>query len=331
MLITAFSKAAGKQSASSMDMLSLILSERPDLKGKMVYSPEQGNNAWTLIVGDEVFKAPRHEKQLEEFGREVRILREAAGQGLPVPEVTYVGKHKHFFGMKRVPGVTLVPEYLTEQELERLACDLADFKVRMENSFPVQKPVSPDRVRGRDALGLFDVARVRQILQRPSVMEKTAACRLFHEAMEPYLKKAEGRHVMIHGDLRPENIMIDPETKKLTAVIDLGVTHYGLPEMDIFGLRLSHTEAFIESVSREYAYKSASGFCLGDIPCYEAAVFADYYARESAGASEIDRARAEAEVVQFIHQTEKSLQSRLGCASGPKPQRGAGGGMRPGG
>lgn len=147
---------------------------------------------------------------------------------------------------------------------------------------------------------------------------------MFHETMGAYLRKSQERHIMIHGDLRPENIMVDPKTKKLTAVIDLGVAHYGLPEMDIFGMRLSHENSFIDLVARDYAYKSSAGFCMTDIPCYEAAVFTDYYAKESIGANDIDRARGEAEVVKFIQQTEKALQSRLSIHPSAKPQSGGG-------
>jgi aminoglycoside phosphotransferase (APT) family kinase protein len=177
MMREAFLKASAKPEGSSgIDFLEAILRERPDLREQRAYFPKQGWNAHTVFIGDEVFKGPRQEMHVAGFDNEYQTLQQMTGKGLPVPEVTCVGKDAVFFGMKRLEGVILpdnFTEIFTQEEQRALAKDIIAFVVGMSQEFPLQD----DKFMG-------------------------------------------------HRDFNPGNILIDPETKKLSAIIDFGYAGY---------------------------------------------------------------------------------------------------------
>ncbi len=175
----AFTKAAEKPEGSGNRFLEAILEERPDLKDKTAYFPEQGSFGYTVFIGDEVFKGPRHSMYIDNIGQYVRefeheadALQELEGKDLPVPRVTCRGKNTVFYGMTRLPGVTFdsVQPQMSEAELKSLANEIADFMMDMAKKVPREN-------------GLY--------------------------AMQ--------------GDLREPNVLVDPQTKKLSGIIDFGM------------------------------------------------------------------------------------------------------------
>ncbi|MBU6475339.1 MAG: aminoglycoside 3'-phosphotransferase/choline kinase family protein [Alphaproteobacteria bacterium] len=144
-LCGAFSKAAAQPEGSGNRFLEAILRERPDLQGEMAYFPSQGCFGYTVIIGDEVFKGPRPstyvrsvDEHVKSFDREADVLQELEGKGLPVPRVTCRGKEAVFYGMTRLPGVTLdgVQREMTEDEMKSLAEEVADFVIGMAQKLP---------------------------------------------------------------------------------------------------------------------------------------------------------------------------------------------------
>lgn len=183
-LMKAFSRAAERPELSDCDFLEAILRERPDLKGKPAYFPAQGQFGFSIFIGNEVFKGPRA-NVARWFDNESDMLQLLQGRGLPVPEVTCVGKESYFYGMTRMPGVTLETElpHMTFGQKQALAEEVSDFMIKMARALPRHD-------------GLYAT----------------------------------------QGDLREGNILVDPETKKLSAVIDFGLAEFVPKEM----LRANH-------------------------------------------------------------------------------------------
>jgi len=176
-LMQAFARAAARpEGTSGNDFLEAILRERDDLREKInsgeltAYVPEHGNGAHTLIIGDEIFKAPRVLDIFNSFDKEVALLKKMGKNGLAVPEVICTGEQSVFVGMKLVPGVELdsVLDTMTREELAVLSTDIVNFIIGMANSDP-------------------------------------------NENGFPH-----------HMDLHERNVIVDPQTKKLMAVIDFG-------------------------------------------------------------------------------------------------------------
>jgi hypothetical protein len=135
----AFSKAAEPTAGS---LLAAIVRERPELRRKLstVKFIDSGKNAYIIFIGDEVFKAPRPHQDMEAFRQEMATQKALAKAGLPVAAVGYTGKQTLFYGMQRLPGVTLydVRAEITPEQKQVLAQGLADFTIRMAQTLPMK-------------------------------------------------------------------------------------------------------------------------------------------------------------------------------------------------
>lgn len=205
MIRRAFLRASTKQEGvtSAGDFLEAILRERPDLKGKGAYFPEQGANAYTVFIGNEVFKGPKDSHMLSWFDEEHKFLKKIEGKGLLVPKVTYVGKEAVFFGMTRMPGVELsmfaFDKDWTLNEQRTLVKEVIDFFVDLAQALPW----------------------------------------------------IDGRLFAVHNDLHEGNILINPKTKKISAVLDFGTISY--VDKDFwYCLPLGTDPAFKAILSEEY-------------------------------------------------------------------------------
>lgn len=179
----AFRTATAKTGTGAVDFIDAVLSERPDLKGKRQIFPGQGQKGHVVIIEDEVFKAPRAAsgESMDDYVTENKVLRQLEGSRITtaIPRITTEGRDFIFFGMTRVPGVSMGSDYdsaLTRDQQKQLARDLVNFIVEMAQALPPQ-----------------------------------------------------GGKVAMHDDLYYNNIMIDPETKRLTGVIDFGLVKYKRP------------------------------------------------------------------------------------------------------
>ncbi|MDD9900109.1 MAG: hypothetical protein OXT65_03950, partial [Alphaproteobacteria bacterium] len=108
MLTETFSRVTGKETGKGANaLIDAILEERPDLRDQMVYVPAQGKMAYTIIIGDEVFKAPKSgsSRALASFQREHEILAGMQGKVSGVPQLLCTGKKTCFYSMTRIPGV----------------------------------------------------------------------------------------------------------------------------------------------------------------------------------------------------------------------------------
>lgn len=131
-MIRAFRKSAARATVPrGAELIAAIERERPDMKGRLWIPPHTGM-AQVVMSDNEVFKAPLMAAGVDDLNEEIKTQKTLFACGLPVPEVTTIGKNAAFFGMKRfVPGVALDDIYdeLTEIEKRRLAKEVAQFIV----------------------------------------------------------------------------------------------------------------------------------------------------------------------------------------------------------
>ena len=153
-MMKAFARAVAKRKETSpIDLVEAVLHERPDLRGKTGYPTGQGTEAHTVFIGGEFFKAPQDliydeksgrliydaETAIAAFDKEIEFLQQLQGKGLPVPEITCVGKESVFYGMTSVKGVPLGKDFeriYSAEEQRLLARDIISFVVDMANALP---------------------------------------------------------------------------------------------------------------------------------------------------------------------------------------------------
>jgi len=270
MLKKDFLKAAKKAEGMSADaFVDAILAERPDLAGKPVYVPAQGICAYTVIIGDEVFKTARFNNRLapevrEHFiraiERERKILEHLKGKGLPVPEVTYTGKKFPFFGMTKMPGESFdrwdVAARKPHEKL-RLAKEIAALNVKLSQAlsefeakdmgvdvpFP-NRDFQPDVLRSQ----LAD-PKVKKLLGKDYAFLKGGV----EKYIEQHQKKYGDKLYFMHGDLLSGNIFSDPKTNKISALLDFGISCLTCPENGFLGFSKAYPEYFVDMVLEEYS------------------------------------------------------------------------------
>lgn len=256
-------RAPAPENFSSAALIEAIKHERPDLKDETFYSPSYGRSSHTLFVGDEVFKGPMDSGDMSDFRKECRVMTAMKGQGLAAPELTTMGIKAPFYGMKRVQGLVMNEVFglMSEQEKNDLARDIAGFAVGFGKTFEKDAPKNSYIQRHSvKAVAAMDTDILRQIFGNDHEWCK--------KEVTDFVARIDGcKLMMMHTDLHQENILIDPVTKKMTAVIDFGMTQYRHPEMD--GILVEHTfdRSFTKKVWSEYVRQQPS-VDIKDAACY---------------------------------------------------------------
>ena len=247
-----------------------------------------------------------------DMGREHRIIAALAGSGVPVPPT--VGYEPEpdvndapFYVMEFVEGVVLRGSQDAEQHLEPATRDAAadsliDVLVRLHE-------LDPDQI-GLGDLGRKEDYLARQLHRWKSQLEKGRVRDVpvldeVHRRLEADIPEQDGVSV-VHGDYKLENVILDPGTGEVRAVLDWELTTLGDPLADL-GLLLvywgepgdtvgipgsaSATEGFPgrDEVVRRYAERS--GRDVSQIDYYYAfgtwklaCIIEGVYARMAAGA-----------------------------------------------
>ena len=278
---------------------SVFLGTVPNFNEPMIYFPKQGNSAYTVIVRkkegeEEVFKAPRIDNisddnefkevyawdRVEQIKLEGRVLEHLHGMGLPVPELTYEGKETVFIGMTRMKGVKLdsvVIDKMTYQEKRQLAKDIAGFIAGFENAISDRDAeilgfngdaYTTWELKPEDSqLALSNSAVIK------ALGENADFCRDMQKAFEKKYEKEyrDVPQVPSHGDLHFGNILYDPETKKLSGVIDFGGVGFTRPELNFGAFSQKCKDDFTSMLCEEYSEKSGNKITLQDVHITECA------------------------------------------------------------
>ncbi len=283
---------------SNKAFLKAILEERPDLKEKVNSGevqpnfPGLGYSAYTVILGDEVFKTSQSETwpgvEVKDLilgiERERNLLGYLNGTGLPVPELTYVGKNFSFFGMKRLPGQVLMRhdiQQMAPDDKLRLAKEVAAFCADLSNAVPMDDAkemgldVSP-------AERMFNPEQIYAEFLNPDV-KKAFGDRydFFKQAIESYIdyhheKYADGQQFLMHCDLKEGNLLWNPEMKELTGVIDFGLSHLTGLESGFKKICEKYPADFVDMVLEEYSSLQSTQVTRKEIQLWACVEYVDY-------------------------------------------------------
>lgn len=214
------------------------------------------NNDALLVNGHVVFRFPRHSRAAEALAAETALLHVLAGRlPLAVPQPVYIAEG--VAGYERIPGEELgretlhgLPDADQQAVAEQLGAFLAALHAIPANALPVD-------VRSvRDTYGEWaDLsARIERRLfplMRPDAREEVAS-RL--AALLGMVRASGWTPVVRHGDFGPGNVLYDPQTRRLTGVIDFGSAGLGDPALDIAGVicRAGYGEPFLARMASVY-------------------------------------------------------------------------------
>ena len=230
----------------------------------------RGWDSFVLEVnGELIFRFPMRDDVLVYLRREMYLLPllEPA-LSTPIPHFSWIGQgdgtyHYPFVGYRKIQGVALEDESITQAQLAALAPALTRFLNELHH-FPTAQAAqagveeyTPEAWRERYRERYEDLQkRVFHLLDENLREEST---RLWEDFLTDRTS-LDFQPALIHADLNCEHIFCAPERGELTGVIDWGDVAIGDPALDFVGLHYGHGRAFVESVLTGYQGKIDAAF-----------------------------------------------------------------------
>lgn len=204
-----------------------------------------------------------------DMGREHRIIAALEGSGVPVPPTVGYEPEAEvngapFYVMRFVDGVVLRNSTDSETHLDAATRDAAadsliDVLVRLHE-------LDPDEI-GLGDLGRKDDYLARQLKRWKSQLEKGRTRDVpvldeVHRRLEADIP-VQGGACVVHGDYKLENVILDPATGEVQAVLDWELTTLGDPLADL-GLLLVYWGEAGDTVGIPGSASAAEGFPTRD-------------------------------------------------------------------
>ena len=232
----------------------------PELAVAPLREIERGFGSIVVETADGlIFRVPRHGRVTEAHARKLKLL-SALGARVPVavpqPEWQVEGGSPSLpfgaAGYRRLRGERLSPELVSGRGESPLASEIADFLVAL-HGFPIEEArglavPEADRDGGEfEALRDAVLPLLREMLSRAEyeVVVAWTDSFLADEEVDRFSP------LLRHGDLWYGNVLVDPQTRRLTAVLDWDNAAIGDPAWDL-ARQLHLGERFAAAVLRAY-------------------------------------------------------------------------------
>lgn len=190
-----------------------------------------------------------------DMGREFRVISALAGAEVPVPAALLLCLDPDVLGapfylMERVPGVVYRSRTQTDQLTDAQRTKLAD---AMMDTLAALHLVEPDAV-GLADFGRADGYLARQVRRWGQQLDRSRSRNLpgidqLREGLAATVP-ASGPGRIVHGDYRLDNMLVDPATMRVTAVLDWEMATLGDPLADL-GLLLTYWDILGDSDAAE--------------------------------------------------------------------------------
>jgi aminoglycoside phosphotransferase (APT) family kinase protein len=201
-----------------------LVAEFPNLDVKTVKVLATGWHQDAVEVnGSVIFRIPHHAHGQaitpEAVQHEVKLLKFLTDKvPVKIPDPQYVAADESYFGYTKLEGAILhdILEKFTQNDWERLKADWVAISSALHQNVsleaarslkvPDYKPLSLNT-----AKGIFDIPKVEA--------DVLNFARTIIKRYEGY-NSAPRSYVFIHSDLHSRNLLADPETKRITGIID---------------------------------------------------------------------------------------------------------------
>jgi aminoglycoside 2''-phosphotransferase len=238
--------------------LERIRETNPDLVFSRVEVNPDGEVHDVVIVNRErVFRFPKSDwahASLQQERDILDLIREAVAMPVPVPDQLT----DDFGSYSYVPGSPLQHDVLLAQPgqvQDRLAWQLGIF-LRQLHAIPMRvlrqrRIATSETVRTRD-----DWLRLFEGVQRELFpWMKACACEGVLRHFRPLLEDEAWlrcQPALVHGDLRPNHILIEPGASQISGIIDFSMSGVGDPAIDLACLLYHYGESFVVRMGRFY-------------------------------------------------------------------------------
>jgi aminoglycoside 2''-phosphotransferase len=238
------------------DYLERIDAVRPGLAKTSVVRNQEGMVNDIVVVDHEfTFRFPKTEWARRTLIREAKLIELARPHvAVHLPELQL---HDDSMASYRwLPGVPLTREFLMALDVDRrsdLLHQLGAF-LRDLHGTPgtdlVDVEVS-EAVRSRESwMAFFDEVR-KTIFPLLFAHQRVSVDAMFAPVLDGRID-LDAAKVLIHGDIAPYHLLVDPEANTLSGVIDFGVAGLGDPAIDIALLLYNYGESMTREVGGVY-------------------------------------------------------------------------------
>ena len=158
-----------------------------------------------------------------------------------------------FHGYLKLSGVAVANLQHFEESLPRLAPQIAGFLAAL-HSFPADRALALSVPDNSSWFGDFSEMHQLLLVELESRLTPIELDKM-DEWWQAFLRIAERwsfRPVLTHSDFGPDHVLIQPETLKVSGVIDFGDVVLGDPALDFAGLLALGNEDFMLDVTRAY-------------------------------------------------------------------------------
>lgn len=221
----------------------------PDLKIEKIESFGSGkDNAVFIVNGDLLFRFAKTEKADRLMRQETRALSEIQGMiDFAIPTFVLIGKSSHnliFVAYEKIPGVKLGKSDLVSAEgfvYEGLISQIAHFLKQLHSiDIDTAKKWELRELNFRSLYEneLLDAReRVYPFVKQEHPEDFGIIEAYLENLYSSYLGDERNFNftpVVLYADFKPEHILFDPNTRKITGIIDWGSLRTGDPDYDFF-------------------------------------------------------------------------------------------------
>jgi aminoglycoside 2''-phosphotransferase len=176
--------------------------------------------------------------------------------GVSVPNYEYVAQDFELAGYPRIDGEPLTPEIYSSLSPNQRRGAAQELKKALEvlHSYPMDKAKSlgiGKAMTYRDWIGTHLYFYILLVRHNNLTEKEMQYCDRINKTILDASYNEPSRICVVHGDLCPEHILIDPEHEKLAGIIDFGDVAIGDLSSD-FGFLWEYGEDFIDMMLEDY-------------------------------------------------------------------------------
>lgn len=207
---------------------SILKAQFPSLRADRIAWLGEGYDSVAFAVDDAwVFRFPKREDVEQQLLRELRVLPAIAARSpIAIPEYRFVGSPsasypRHFGGYPMLPGVPAHQLTLGSSQLAQIAPQIGRFLSVLHAQDPSGVRADLPLCSSREVLQEMQAEALNELhnLEVVSTAGLATRWRAFLEQAPPPDSMSESA-VVVHGDLAAEHVLVDPESGKVTGVID---------------------------------------------------------------------------------------------------------------
>lgn len=236
-----------------------ILLNYPDFEFENIKKLGEGMDSVAFLVNKNyIFRFPKNNDVRQNLAKEIEALPILQTKlEIQIPNFEYVGKNNSFVGYPKIEGEFLTKELFdsfTETEQDKIQKSLADFLQTVHNQKVEEFIKCGVEIQDLRAEYKSDFENINKFVF-PLISAKDAE--FISKQFRQYLETEDNfsfQPVLLHNDLSPDHILIDPKTKKLIGIIDFGDIGIGDADYDLMYFLDDYGEEFVRSFLISYPH-----------------------------------------------------------------------------